>query len=150
MLSRSKGCQRMDTEKKQIGATEEMKEFLKEICGPEPEKIFNEQQDCFKFAVGLALRFNEISTTNQLRTSTTWGVSTIDPERMIGRVVQLVRPEDVKAQGTYQTVERLADWGLRKLRQDYIIGDELDIEKLKDDLDSLPEPSVPMDSDSLS
>lgn len=100
------------TEPPQLKLSEESHGILRRL---EQDGYFKEMQDAFLFAVGLALSREMLFEGEFKKRTTVYSVSTIDTNQNLYAVTKSLLPN--RNEPVYQTVERLAEWGLGYLGQ---------------------------------
>jgi hypothetical protein len=93
-----------------IGLSEHGHRLLRSL---EEEKHFPRMLDAYRFAVALALAHGASSAVLEGR-RTIFNVGTFDPDGTFYDVVAALRSPD-ESEPVYQTVERLAEWGVNEL-----------------------------------
>ena len=92
-----------------IGLTSATQDKLRAL---KEDGYFNEMQDAYRFAVGLALKNGAIEL-GKPKFETIYNVGTLDPDNEIYEVVRALR--DNADEPVYKTVERLAEWGVKEI-----------------------------------
>ena len=89
--------------------------------------VFEQMADGFRFALALALEKGLRSADERSNRQTVFSVATIDPNRELYELVQILC--GVSGDATYSTMECLADWGLMEIKRQRELG-EFDVVSL--------------------
>jgi hypothetical protein len=94
-----------------IGLSEGAKEKLRWLA---EEKIFRQQVDAYRFAIGLALA-QGIDPDEVHKSGTIFNIGSFDPDGALKRSIQAIMGDRLKDIAVYKMAERLAEWGVNEL-----------------------------------
>jgi len=115
-----------------IGLSENMHTQLQRL---KDDEHFGEMLDAYRFAIALALAYKVIPPEISLKRKTIYGVGTVDPNREIAIAIKsLIDVQDIPI---YTWAERLAEWGVDKLRELTLNNKEIDFENILNEINNI-------------
>jgi hypothetical protein len=108
-----------------IGLSEAANDKLDEL---KERGYFAEKIDGYRFAVALAI--SQGANPGEISRRTTFlNVGSLDPDQVLRRSVEALRPLELGETTVYRLIERLADWGVCELYAQAKVG-EIDFVKI--------------------
>ena len=104
-------------------------DYLKEL------DYFAEKIDAYRFAVAMAIAAGVIPPEISKRV-TFLNVGSFDPDQAFKKAVEMLLSQHILETTPYRLIERLADWGVKKLVEEAKLG-RIDFEELIDRLSVL-------------